>query len=97
MSLSKYVYKKASGGISHVGNKTAADREKEFPGVLHNDSGKLFCFVCMKACISVNIPLIKLDNREFCAFLNKHVVNGGSVPSHLQLRKEYLPGLHDEC
>ncbi|XP_063231072.1 uncharacterized protein LOC134535762 isoform X1 [Bacillus rossius redtenbacheri] len=157
MSMSKYVFKEASGGKSHVGNKSAADRAKEFPSVLHSDGGKLFCSICnvlldhkrlstikdhlnsqkhkarsvqhtsrlagtskqttigtsfkkeslsaerkivsqdlVKACVSANIPLTKLDNSEFRSFLNKHVVNGGSIPSHSQLRKEHLPALHAE-
>ncbi|KAJ8891604.1 hypothetical protein PR048_004132 [Dryococelus australis] len=64
----------ASAGISHLGNKTAAYREKEFRKVLHRDS--------VKACVSANLPLTKLNNLEFRAFLNKHIVNGGSIPNH---------------
>ncbi|MGH0170328.1 UNVERIFIED_CONTAM: hypothetical protein FKN15_060365 [Acipenser sinensis] len=44
-------------------------------------------FDLTEAFVCANIPLEKIDNPKLHAFLNKHVINAGAIPTAGQLRR----------
>jgi hypothetical protein len=59
------------------------------PGAPDNFSAEL-----CEALVAANIPLYKINNGKFKAFLEKHT--GKNIPEESTLRKNYLGGCYDE-
>ena len=52
------------------------------------------CLEWIHLCITVIIPLSKTDHPQIRAFLQKHVKNGGAIPSAKVLQDTYLQDVY---
>ncbi|MGH0157120.1 UNVERIFIED_CONTAM: hypothetical protein FKN15_032956, partial [Acipenser sinensis] len=68
-----------------------ASSSKKLEGNENYERRRDVIFDLTEASVCSNIPLEKIDNPKLCAFLNKHVINAGAIPTAGQLRREYLP------